>query len=152
MESYRWRPLTRRPEPPDRQRTETNISFTLLGYIPSVYTYYRENPVDIFINTSSSEGIPVTIMEAISCGIPIIATDVGGNPEIVGEECGIIIPADPKPADIAEAVLRMISDQSGYQKKKAGCINIWSSLFNAEKNYRNFGIRLQELFYSHDLK
>ena len=39
--------------------------------------------IDLFINTSSSEGVPVSIMEALSVGIPIIATDVGGTKEIV---------------------------------------------------------------------
>jgi len=44
-----------------------------------VLNYYASNPVDVFINTSSSEGLPVSIMEAMSFGIPVIATNVGGT-------------------------------------------------------------------------
>ena len=45
--------------------------------------YYKNNIIDIFINLSASEGIPVSIMDAISFGIPCIATNVGGTGEIV---------------------------------------------------------------------
>ena len=50
------------------------------------------NDFDLFVNMSLSEGIPVSIMEAISFGIPIIATNVGGNAEIVNDETGVLIP------------------------------------------------------------
>ena len=43
-----------------------------------IFEFYSNNSVDVLINLSSSEGIPVSIMEAISVGIPILATDVGG--------------------------------------------------------------------------
>ncbi len=56
------------------------------GSIDDLMLFFKENSVDLFINASITEGTPVSIMEAISCGIPIIATDVGGNPEIVSEK------------------------------------------------------------------
>lgn len=52
------------------------------------------NDFDLFVNMSLSEGIPVSIMEAISFGIPIIATNVGGNAEIVNDETGVLIPVN----------------------------------------------------------
>lgn len=50
-----------------------------MGYIANkdLLDWYKTNKPSIFINVSSSEGVPVSIMESMSCGIPTIATDVG---------------------------------------------------------------------------
>ena len=77
-----------------------NAEGYLDGYVPieQIMNYYRENPVDVIVNVSESEGgSPVSIMEALSCGIPAIATAVGGNPEIVSEQNGILLSANPSP-------------------------------------------------------
>src|SRR5690606_35919751 len=68
----------------EREKSEIsikNLTITLHGRVENskIYDFYRYNPVDLFINLSSSEGIPVSIMEAISCGIPVVATNVGGT-------------------------------------------------------------------------
>jgi glycosyltransferase involved in cell wall biosynthesis len=57
--------------------------------------YYSTTYVDSFINVSETEGIPVSIMEALSFGIPCIATNVGGNAEIVNPENGIVLAENP---------------------------------------------------------
>lgn len=44
---------------------------------------YGNKHVDLFVNVSSSEGLPISIMEASGCGVPVLATDVGGTHEIV---------------------------------------------------------------------
>jgi len=120
------------------QNLPVNLKCHLTGYLPSVYDYYRENPVDVFINTSSSEGIPVSVMEAESCGIPVIATNVGGNPEIVTQDCGILIPASPTTTDIGEAILSLVSQNEHYLSLKTGARNKWETMFNAEKNFSRF--------------
>jgi len=48
---------------------------------------------DVFCLPSYSEGCPNVVIEALSCGRPVVATDVGGVPELVKEGCGILIPA-----------------------------------------------------------
>jgi glycosyltransferase involved in cell wall biosynthesis len=68
-----------------KSKSYSNVAINFMGFQPRniILNFYRDNPVDVFINTSSSEGgNPVSIMEAISCGIPVIATKVGGNMEI----------------------------------------------------------------------
>ena len=52
-----------------------NIQVILKGWVPNkkVIEFYRTNPVNLFLNFSFQEGIPVSIMEAISFGIPILA-------------------------------------------------------------------------------
>jgi glycosyltransferase involved in cell wall biosynthesis len=73
----------------------------------AVLRFYAEQPVDVFANVSASEGLPVSIMEAMSFGIPVLATAVGGVPELVTPATGITIPADAPARAIAEALERV---------------------------------------------
>ncbi len=58
-----------------------NAKASLPGYpgLRALMDFYRSKPIDVFINASISEGTPVAVMEAVSCGIPVIATSVGGK-------------------------------------------------------------------------
>lgn len=69
---------------------KNNIKFTFRGFVDNkkLMEYYRNSYCDLFINCSDSEGIPVSIMEAYSFGIPVIARNVGGNSEIVQDSTG----------------------------------------------------------------
>jgi glycosyltransferase involved in cell wall biosynthesis len=48
---------------------------------------------DVYVNSSVSEGISLTILEAMAAGLPIIATRVGGTPEVIDDSCGRLIPS-----------------------------------------------------------
>jgi glycosyltransferase involved in cell wall biosynthesis len=48
---------------------------------------------DIFANSSISEGVSLTILEAMAAGLPVVATRVGGTPEVIDETCGRLVPA-----------------------------------------------------------
>jgi glycosyltransferase involved in cell wall biosynthesis len=48
---------------------------------------------DVYANSSISEGISLTILEAMAAGLPVVATRVGGTPEIVDDTCGRLVPA-----------------------------------------------------------
>ena len=63
-----------------------DIDLRLFGHLDNneIFNMYKNNYYDYFITLSESEGsVPVSIVEAMSCGIPVIATAVGGIPEIV---------------------------------------------------------------------
>ena len=112
-----------------------------LGQIPpdEVRPWLTHNPVDVFCNVSSSEGLPVTLMEAASCGIALFATDVGGNNEIVDESTGRLIPGSCGPEVIAEALADMAgqseSTKNQWRRRSA---ERWQSTFRAESNYETF--------------
>ena len=48
---------------------------------------------DFLVLSSNYENMPVVILEALACGLPVVSTDVGGIKEIVDESCGILVPA-----------------------------------------------------------
>ncbi|ROI02643.1 glycosyltransferase [Chryseobacterium sp. G0240] len=114
----------------------SNLKAQLNGAIQNtqIYKYYEENPVSIFINLSSSEGIPVSIMEAQSFGIPVIATDVGGSGEIVQNETGKLLSANPSVSDVNLAINQILSENLSRQEIK----KFWNLNFNAQTNYENF--------------
>ncbi|MEZ0394850.1 MAG: glycosyltransferase [Anaerolineales bacterium] len=111
----------------------------------ALFSFYRDHPVDVFVNTSTSEGTPVSIMEAISCGIPVMATAVGGNPEIVSERNGLLLPANPTPAEIAEGLFALLDDPQAAARKRQASRQVWRERYNAETNFHAFGRMLQEI-------
>lgn len=65
---------------------------------------------DIFTLPSLGEGVPNTILEAMATGLPVVATSVGGNPELVEhDETGLLVPSDDVNA-LANALLQLIED------------------------------------------
>jgi glycosyltransferase involved in cell wall biosynthesis len=80
----------------------------MLGERPDVYEIMRT--FDIFVLPSRDEGISNTILEAMASGLPVIATRVGGNPELVVEgEVGQLVPAQGY-REMAEWMVRYARD------------------------------------------
>ena len=103
-----------------------------------ILTFYQNNPVDIFIHVSESEGLPVSIMEAQAHGIPVIGTSVGGIPEIVNNDVGVLVNENPTPAEIADAIHYIVSDTSRFHLMKENSVRNWHDNFNEEINLRQF--------------
>lgn len=121
----------------------TNLNVTLHGHVynQQIYKYYENTAIDCFMNVSSSEGIPVSIMEAQSYGIPVIATNVGGTNEIVNENVGVLLCSNPKIEEITDAVIKI--KEKGISKNLIK--NEWSKKYNAEVNYSLFAGELLKL-------
>lgn len=118
-----------------------NITYSFVGHIKNkeVIKFYKENKIKVLINLSSSEGVPVSMMEAQSFGIPIIATDVGGVSEIVNERTGILLSTNPKIEEIVEAIEKIINlDEIKYDEYRKNSYLNWKKNFDAEKNYKRF--------------
>lgn len=117
-----------------------NIKTEFKGHKPNkdIYSFYNNNIVDVFINVSSSEGLPVTIMEAISFGIPIIATNVGGTAEIVKSDNGFLLNKNPSIKEIIESIKTSLITIRNNPDLRMEIYEFWKSNFNAEINYQNF--------------
>ncbi len=97
------------------------------------------------MNVSESEGVPVSIMEAQSFGIPVIATNVGGTPEIVNEENGHLLTANPTANEIASSFYDVAFNKEKWKNKRKLSHKNWEENFNAEKNYRAFADEILSL-------
>lgn len=125
------------------QNKLSNITYILKGQVTNtmILEYYRTEHVDIFINVSSSEGIPVSIMEAASFGIPIVATNVGGTGEIVIDGVnGYLLPRDFDIDTLKDVIgsLVLVNDQECYEKLRKQSRHIWQQFYFCEGNYREF--------------
>jgi len=83
-----------------------NINFKITGWLSheEIFDLYLTESPQLFINLSETEGLPVSIVEACSCGIPIFATDVGGNSEIVNNENGVLLDKEITPYELAKLI------------------------------------------------
>jgi glycosyltransferase involved in cell wall biosynthesis len=119
-----------------------NIAFQFLGHLSNqdVLSFYSNNQVDLFINSSESEGLPVSIMEAFAFSVPVIAPDVGGIREIVQNGLnGIIIGTEGDVEQIAEAITWFSSQDLKSRRIMSGKARLtWEQKFNAEVNYTDF--------------
>ena len=123
-----------------------NLSLQLPGYLPNegVLLFYQNNPVDLFLNISASEGIPVSIMEAQSCGIPVLATKVGGTPEIVDPENGFLVERNVSTEELAGLIWIGLNDPNLDKKRQLSRLS-WQKGYNAEVNYEAFSEKLYSL-------
>ncbi|HLO18144.1 MAG TPA: glycosyltransferase [Anaerolineales bacterium] len=125
-----------------------NVQGRLAGYVPNdeIMRHYKDCPVDVFVNVSSTEGgAPISIQEAISCGIPVVATSVGGNPEVVSEKNGILLSPNPKPQEIAAALLKIWDNPGLAAQMRTASHQLWQTSYNAEVNFRTFAERLKAI-------
>lgn len=119
-----------------------NITFELPGFIINslIKEVYKKGDVNLFINTSSSEGLPLSIMEAMSYGIPVIGTNVGGVSEIIqNKKNGILLKSNTSPKEIATAIEFFYNmPEDDYSTFCLNAYEIWFSKYNADINYPQF--------------
>lgn len=115
-----------------------NISYSFLGFLDheAAMNYLDSNDFHVLINTSSSEGLPVSMMEALSFSIPIIGTDVGGVNEIIDGTNGILLPNAANARDYAAAIELIAKlDNASYRELRKSAYEKWLNCFNADTNY-----------------
>lgn len=99
----------------------------------NIFKEYKHEKKSIFINLSTTEGLPVSIMEAMSYNIPILATDVGGVSELVTSEVGLLVNASSSIDEIMHGIKDIVKNY-----KKFTPYQIWMVRFHAENNYKKF--------------
>jgi len=87
------------------KQLEIGNNFRLAGFVSDEDLPLYYNVADFFVLPSKSgEGLPLVALEAMACGLPVVATNIGGISEIMTKDYGKIVPPD-NPAALAEAIL-----------------------------------------------
>ena len=97
--------------------------------------YYRDTHVDLFISLSAQEGLPVSIMEAISFGIPVLAADVFGVPEIVTANTGCLVGVEDGTDEIGDAAAELLA---GGRPERDEILAFFRANYEAERNFGEF--------------
>ncbi len=123
----------------NRLFNKENIKYVIHGDFPKskVYNYLHDERFDVLLNTSSHEGVPVSMMEAMSFSIPVIGTNVGGVSEIIHhEKNGYLLSANPNPQEIIAALTRLYHlSPEAYIDMRKNAYQTWDNKFNADHNY-----------------
>tara|TARA_X000000950_G_C13915800_1_gene660951 strand:- start:4768 stop:6027 length:1260 start_codon:yes stop_codon:yes gene_type:complete len=125
-----------------------NIEIVFKGKLLNfeILDFYKKNYIDLFINLSFSEGVPVSIMEAMSYSIPALATNVGGVSELVNDDNGILVARDSIAEEINSDILKFIElDKNFVIEKRKAAYNTWINKFNSKINYNEFINKINNL-------
>ena len=114
--------------------SNSHVTAVFKGDVPNkeVMEFYKKNPVSGIINLSTSEGLPFSLIEANSFGIPVIATNINGTPDIATIKNGFLLPINFKKELFYDCIKKIVSD--GVKLRK-GARELFLELYNAERNY-----------------
>jgi glycosyltransferase involved in cell wall biosynthesis len=124
-----------------------SVTWELRGWVDNaeVGDFYATHSVSAFLSLSASEGVPVSMMEAQSFGVPIVALAVGGVPEIVQAETGVLLPPDSSIETIAEALAGALAP-GDFDPDRIR--SIFAARFDAAANYEAFADSVLSLWAS----
>ncbi len=118
-----------------------NVKYDLKGYIKKekILEFYKNTAIDIFINCSDTEGIPVSIMEAMSYGIPTIARNIGGNAELVNNLNGCLLKKESDYKEFIVAIKKVYNFSNEEKiKMRMEAYKTVEHYYNAIVNFQNF--------------
>jgi len=125
----------------ERRRLRLEENFKLTGFVPDSTLPLYYNAADAFILPSKSgEGLPLVLLEALACGLPVIATDVGGIQEIVNDKCGKVVPPNDV-ISLANAIDEFSTGKMTFDKRYIR--GIVEKSYDWNKNVENL-IRIYE--------
>ena len=126
---------------------EKGLNAVFAGYVSNekISKFYQTHNVLCFVHVSSSEGLPMSIQEALAASIPIVATDVGGVSETIDGN-GILLPANPTLGEIADAVKSIITaSPDEWMRMSNRSYKLWERRFNLQKCKQQLLNILEEL-------
>lgn len=107
----------------------------LAGFRPDVLSLHKA--FDIFVMSSITEGLGTSLLDAMACGRPIVATTAGGMPEVVEDgQTGILVPPRDDRA-MADAIVKLLKDEGLRKRMGTAGQSLVSAKFSAERMVAN---------------
>ena len=109
----------------------------LAGFRPDILSLHKA--FDVFVMSSVTEGLGTSLLDAMACARPIVATNVGGIPEVVvdGETGFLVPPRDPEA--LAAAIARLVADRG--LREKMGAAGLARVRIGLQRRAHGAGIR-----------
>lgn len=120
------------------RKMSDNIIVELKGFVPNaeIIKFYQTNTVNVFIQLSETEGgVPISLQEAASFGVPLIGTIAGGAEEIVNESTGIPLPIDINESQLSEIIIDFKGSYKNTIEFREGVRSFWKNSFSLDSNY-----------------
>jgi glycosyltransferase involved in cell wall biosynthesis len=118
---------------------KNGVTYDLRGDVPhaDVVEFFRTENTNLLVNASSSEGVPVTMMEAHCSGIPVLGPAIGGVGDIVRDGVtGRLLSPDAPVAELTDAILSFIRmEASAYGQMCKDARQRWGERYSASVNY-----------------
>jgi glycosyltransferase involved in cell wall biosynthesis len=92
-----------------------NVQFT--GWLSPKAVRTRLQQASVFVFPSRHEGFGIALVEAMAVGVPIVASDIGGIPEVIGH-AGTLVPPD-EPEELSEAICFVLGDQTPQRNTRS---------------------------------
>jgi glycosyltransferase involved in cell wall biosynthesis len=120
------------------------LTVAINGHVPTevVHRELRSGNHDVFINLSLSEGAPVSLMEAQCVGMPVVATAVGGTPEVAPARFNELVSAEEGVSTLAQAILRAYARPAEEGARRR---DHWARNYRADDVYPAWAEELGEL-------
>ena len=116
------------------------------GSVPKerVVDLMKESNPHLFVHLSRLEGLPVSVMEAMSMGVPCIATSAGGTSELVDSTVGALLPIEVSPQDVANAIREVTNRIADGEDITVAVNSKFSSMIDNEANSQRFAEFLEQ--------
>ena len=125
------------------QLLSPNIKFEFAGLVEDVKPYLAL--YDILIVPSKVDGRPLVIMEAFACGVPVIASNVGGLPELIEEGCNGYLVQSGNATAFASKIQELAANSPMLELLKVGARSFAANRLDAKKSYREYDLALRDL-------
>lgn len=124
-----------------------NLSIILKGACPNheVHDTYTSEPIDWVILFSSCEGNPIALAEALSYGVPVVTCDVPGCREIIDDNVGMLLSANPIPEEFISRISPYINGEKEQSPLREAAYERWCDSYDASKLRADFAKELASL-------
>ena len=122
----------------------TNLAVDAKGQQSNEYvmSFMASEPVSFFVNLSEMEGLPVSIMEAMAYGIPVVATSVGCVADLLEGGAGMLVSPDMRIDELVDRVSIVANDPDRYMHMRECAIKTQREKYCGQKNHQSLARRI----------